>query len=89
MQRRASGAPYVGATAQICHMMFENLAVLQGAGLALTAQSWALGYAALSTYSGNYTNHQTFTNAKRDGADQYRVWSFRDGSFTIEAGWRP
>lgn len=70
-------------------MIFQNLSVLERTGPDLRAATWAQAYGTLSTYSGNYTNQETFSAAKRDGGDQYRIWSFDGGSFHIDTGWRP
>ena len=85
---RAPDAPWTSASAQLCHVMFQNLEALRNAGPVLTIKSWARGYSQLATYDGNDTGEQTFSRTKRDGANEYRVWEFKAGKFSVVSNWR-
>jgi hypothetical protein len=88
LRRRAPDAPWSASAAMFCHTMFQNASALENAGTNLTTATWAQGYSQMRTYRGNMTAVQTFSTAKRDGADQTRQWKFQDGEFRVTSPWR-
>jgi hypothetical protein len=79
-----SNTTYLQEHGYWCHLIFENLVALRKAGTVPTISSWANGFAGLRTYVGNAFGRQTYSAAKRDGADQMRGWHYDNGSFFID-----
>ncbi len=86
--RRSPGTTFRQSTADICHMVFQNVEVLRRAGAELTAATWAAAYASLGSYQGNGYGAQSFTDAKRDGADQVQVIAYDNGAISRRGDYR-
>lgn len=86
--RRAPGATFSQATADVCHIVFQNAEALRRAGTNLTVATWAAGYGSLGTYEGTGYGTQSFSPTKRDGADEVQVVTYQDGAFAREGPFR-